>query len=99
MVTEPRMHAELVAHCKAKVLRRGVCYDEGKRAAETLLCDYRRLFDLKARLPDLQCVRLRMLENDGRVISNFVEQALRNEPVTIYSDGSQTRPFCYLGIC
>lgn len=73
------------------------CYDEGKRAAETLFFDYRRMHGI-----DIKVARIfnsygpRMLENDGRVVSNFVAQALRNEPITIYGDGSQTRSFCYI---
>lgn len=73
------------------------CYDEGKRCAETLFFDYRRQFGL-----EIKVVRIfntygpRMHPNDGRVISNFICQALRNEPITIYGDGSQTRSFCYV---
>ena len=73
------------------------CYDEGKRVAETLAFDYHRQNDV-----DIRVVRIfntygtRMLENDGRVVSNFVVQALRSKPLTIYGDGSQTRSFCYV---
>ena len=73
------------------------CYDEGKRAAETLFFDYRRQHDL-----DIKVIRIfntygpRMHPNDGRVVSNFIVQALRGEPITIYGDGSQTRSFCYV---
>jgi len=73
------------------------CYDEGKRAAEALFCDYRRLFDLDAKIARIfNTYGPRMLENDGRVISNFIVQALRDEPITIYGDGTQTRSFCYV---
>jgi len=73
------------------------CYDEGKRAAEALFCDYRRLFDLDAKIARIfNTYGPRMLENDGRVISNFIVQALRDEPITIYGDGTQTRSFCYI---
>jgi UDP-glucuronate decarboxylase len=72
------------------------CYDEGKRIAETLTYDYHRQHNL-----DVRVVRIfntygpRMLENDGRVVSNFIAQALAGNPLTIYGDGSQTRSFCY----
>jgi len=72
------------------------CYDEGKRVAETLFMDYHRQNQV-----DIRIVRIfntygpRMLPNDGRVVSNFIMQALRNENLTIYGDGSQTRSFCY----
>ncbi len=73
------------------------CYDEGKRVAETLAFDYHRQNGV-----DIRVVRIfntygsRMLENDGRVVSNFVVQALKGIPLTIYGDGSQTRSFCYV---
>lgn len=72
------------------------CYDEGKRAAETLFFDYKRAYDLR-----IKVVRIfntygpRMAADDGRVVSNFIVQALRGEDLTIYGDGSQTRSFCY----
>jgi UDP-glucuronate decarboxylase len=72
------------------------CYDEGKRCAETLFFDYRRQHDV-----GIKVVRIfntygpRMHPNDGRVVSNFIVQALRGEDITIYGDGSQTRSFCY----
>jgi UDP-glucuronate decarboxylase len=73
------------------------CYDEGKRAAEAMFCDYRRLFNLDTKIARIfNTYGPRMLENDGRVISNFIVQALRNEPITIYGDGTQTRSFCYV---
>jgi len=73
------------------------CYDEGKRCAETLFFDYHRQHNL-----DIKVVRIfntygpRMHPNDGRVVSNFIVQALRGENITIYGDGSQTRSFCYV---
>lgn len=73
------------------------CYDEGKRCAESLCFDYHRQHDV-----DIKVARIfntygpRMHPNDGRVVSNFIIQALRNEPITIYGDGSQTRSFCYV---
>ena len=73
------------------------CYDEGKRCAETLFFDYHRSNDV-----DIRVVRIfntygpRMMADDGRVVSNFVVQALRGEDITIYGDGTQTRSFCYV---
>jgi len=73
------------------------CYDEGKRVAETLMMDYHRQNNV-----DIRIIRIfntygpRMAENDGRVVSNFVLQALRNQDITLYGDGSQTRSFCYV---
>ena len=73
------------------------CYDEGKRVAETLCFDYKRCHDI-----DIKVARIfntygpRMLQNDGRVISNFIVQALLNKPLTIYGKGHQTRSFCYV---
>src|SRR3954467_3729821 len=73
------------------------CYDEGKRAAETLFFDYRRLYNIPIKVARIfNTYGPRMLENDGRVVSNFVVQALRDEPITIYGDGTQTRSFCYV---
>jgi UDP-glucuronate decarboxylase len=73
------------------------CYDEGKRCAETLFFDYHRLYAVKIKVARIfNTYGPRMLENDGRVISNFILQALRNEPLTVYGDGSQTRSFCYI---
>jgi UDP-glucuronate decarboxylase len=73
------------------------CYDEGKRVAETLMMDYHRQNKV-----DIRIVRIfntygpRMAIDDGRVVSNFIVQALRAEPITVYGDGSQTRSFCYV---
>jgi UDP-glucuronate decarboxylase len=73
------------------------CYDEGKRVAETLMMDYHRQNSV-----DVRIVRIfntygpRMAWNDGRVVSNFIVQALRNEPITVYGEGTQTRSFCYV---
>lgn len=73
------------------------CYDEGKRVAETLAFDYYRQNDVQIRVARIfNTYGPRMLENDGRVVSNFVVQALRGEPLTVYGDGSQTRSFCYV---
>jgi len=73
------------------------CYDEGKRVAETLVTEYRNMFDL-----DVRIVRIfntygpKMDKNDGRVVTNFINQALNNEDITLYGDGEQTRSFCYI---
>jgi UDP-glucuronate decarboxylase len=73
------------------------CYDEGKRCAETLFFDYHRQHQV-----DIKVARIfntygpRMHPNDGRVVSNFIVQALQNEPITIYGEGTQTRSFCYV---
>lgn len=73
------------------------CYDEGKRCAETLFFDYHRQHHLKIKVARIfNTYGPRMHPNDGRVISNFVLQALRGEPITIFGDGSQTRSFCYV---
>lgn len=73
------------------------CYDEGKRVAETLAFDYHRQNNVDIRVARIfNTYGPRMLENDGRVVSNFVVQALQGIPLTIYGDGSQTRSFCYV---
>jgi len=73
------------------------CYDEGKRLAETLMMDYQRQHNVDTRIIRIfNTYGPRMLENDGRVISNFIVQALRGEELTLYGDGSQTRSFCYV---
>ena len=73
------------------------CYDEGKRCAETLFFDYYRQHRLAIRVARIfNTYGPRMHSNDGRVVSNFVVQALKGEPVTVYGDGSQTRSFCYV---
>ena len=73
------------------------CYDEGKRCAETLFFDYHRQHNLKIKVARIfNTYGPRMHPNDGRVVSNFIVQALKNEPITIYGDGSQSRSFCYV---
>jgi len=73
------------------------CYDEGKRCAETLFFDYRRQHNLNIRVARIfNTYGPRMHIDDGRVVSNFIVQALRGEPITIYGDGRQTRAFCYV---
>ena len=73
------------------------CYDEGKRCAETLFFDYHRQHHLNIKVARIfNTYGPRMHPNDGRVVSNFIVQALKGEPITIYGDGSQTRSFCYV---
>lgn len=73
------------------------CYDEGKRCAETLIFDYKKQYDVSTKVARIfNTYGPRMRPDDGRVISNFVIQALRNQPITIYGDGGQTRSFCYV---
>jgi UDP-glucuronate decarboxylase len=73
------------------------CYDEGKRCAETLFFDYFRQHHLEIKVMRIfNTYGPRMHPNDGRVVSNFIVQALQNKPITIYGDGSQTRSFCYV---
>ncbi|MEH2138667.1 UDP-glucuronic acid decarboxylase family protein [Nostoc sp.] len=95
---DPEVHPQ-VEEYRGSVNPIGIrsCYDEGKRIAETLAFDYYRQNKV-----DIRVVRIfntygpRMLENDGRVVSNFIVQALRGNPLTVYGDGSQTRSFCYV---
>ena len=73
------------------------CYDEGKRIAETLCFDYQRMNGVEVRVARIfNTYGPRMLLDDGRVVSNFIAQALRGEPLTLYGDGSQTRSFCFV---
>jgi UDP-glucuronate decarboxylase len=73
------------------------CYDEGKRVAETLFSDYRRQYGVKTRIVRIfNTYGPRMRIDDGRVVTNFIQQALANEDITIYGDGKQSRSFCYI---
>ena len=73
------------------------CYDEGKRCAETLFFDYYRQYNLRIKVARIfNTYGPNMQPNDGRVVSNFIMQALQDKPITIYGDGSQTRSFCYV---
>jgi len=73
------------------------CYDEGKRCAETLFFDYHRQHQLRIKVARIfNTYGPRMHPNDGRVVSNFIVQALKGEPITLYGDGAQTRSFCYV---
>jgi UDP-glucuronate decarboxylase len=78
-------------------LGRRACYDEGKRCAETLFFDYHRQHGLEIKVARIfNTYGPNMHPNDGRVVSNFIMQALRNEPITVYGEGEQTRSFCYV---
>jgi UDP-glucuronate decarboxylase len=95
---DPEIHPQPESYCgKVNPIGPRSCYDEGKRCAETLFFDYRRQHNL-----DIKVMRIfntygpRMHPNDGRVVSNFIVQALRGENITIYGDGMQTRSFCYV---
>ncbi len=95
---DPEVHPQTEAYWgRVNPIGPRACYDEGKRCAETLFFDYRRQHDLS-----IKVVRIfntygpRMDPNDGRVVSNFIVQALKGEPITIFGDGSQTRSFCYV---
>ena len=73
------------------------CYDEGKRASETLFADYRRQYRMNTKIARIfNTYGPRMALDDGRVVSNFIVQAIRNNPITMYGDGNQTRSFCYV---
>jgi UDP-glucuronate decarboxylase len=95
---DPTVHPQKEDYCgNVNPIGPRACYDEGKRCAETLFFDYYRQHGL-----DIKVVRIfntygpRMLPNDGRVVSNFIVQALKGEDITVYGDGSQTRSFCYI---
>jgi len=95
---DPEMHPQRESYW-GRVNPIGVrsCYDEGKRCAETLFFDYHRQHRLRIKVARIfNTYGPRMHRNDGRVVSNFIVQALRNRPITVYGDGSQTRSFCYV---
>ena len=95
---DPQVHPQTEAYW-GNVNPLGIrsCYDEGKRVAETLMMDYHRQNNVDTRIVRIfNTYGERMLENDGRVVSNFIVQALRGQELTIYGDGSQTRSFCYV---
>lgn len=95
---EPEMHPQVETY-RGNVNPIGIrsCYDEGKRAAESLMFDYHRLYNI-----NIKVIRIfntygpKMNQDDGRVVSNFIVQALRGEDITVYGDGTQTRSFCYV---
>jgi UDP-glucuronate decarboxylase len=95
---DPEVHPQTEDYRgSVNVLGPRACYDEGKRCAETLFFDYRRQHGLDIRVARIfNTYGPRMLPDDGRVVSNFVVQALKGEPLTLYGDGSQTRSFCYV---
>jgi UDP-glucuronate decarboxylase len=95
---DPEVHPQTESYWgKVNPIGIRACYDEGKRCAETLFFDYHRQFNL-----DIKVIRIfntygpRMHPNDGRVVSNFIVQALRGEDITLYGNGQQTRSFCYV---
>ena len=94
---DPEVHPQPESYWgKVNPIGPRACYDEGKRAAETLFFDYHRQHGLEIRVARIfNTYGPRMAPDDGRVVSNFVLQALRGDPLTIYGDGSQTRSFCY----
>lgn len=95
---DPAEHPQRETYC-GNVNPTGIraCYDEGKRCAETLFFDYNRVYQTDIRVGRIfNTYGPRMQINDGRVVSNFITQALRNEPITIYGTGEQTRSFCYI---
>jgi UDP-glucuronate decarboxylase len=95
---DPEVHPQPESY-KGSVNTIGIrsCYDEGKRIAETLCFDYQRMHGTEIRVMRIfNTYGPRMLPDDGRVVSNFIVQALRGQPLTLYGDGSQTRSFCYV---
>jgi len=95
---DPEIHPQPEAYWgKVNPIGSRACYDEGKRCAETLFFDYYRQHGLRIKVARIfNTYGPRMHPNDGRVVSNFIVQALRGVPITIYGDGSQTRSFCYV---
>ena len=95
---DPKEHPQKESY-KGSVNTTGIrsCYDEGKRIAETLCADYQRIHGVEVRIMRIfNTYGPNMRSDDGRVISNFIVQALNNEKITLYGDGSQTRSFCYV---
>jgi UDP-glucuronate decarboxylase len=95
---DPDVHPQTEQyHGNVNTIGPRACYDEGKRCAETLFFDYHRQHKLNIRVARIfNTYGPRMLPNDGRVVSNFIVQALQGRPITIFGDGSQTRSFCYV---
>jgi UDP-glucuronate decarboxylase len=95
---DPQVHPQVESYWgNVNPIGPRACYDEGKRCAEALAASYARQYGVAVRTARIfNTYGPRMLENDGRVISNFVSQCLRGRPLTIYGDGSQTRSFCYV---
>ena len=94
---DPQVHPQVESYWgRVNPIGHRSCYDEGKRCAETLFFDYHRQHDLRIKVGRIfNTYGPRMHPNDGRVVSNFIVQALQGKPMTIYGDGSQTRSFCY----
>ena len=95
---DPEVHPQVESYWgRVNPIGPRACYDEGKRCAETLFFDYHRQHNLSIKVARIfNTYGPRMHPNDGRVVSNFIVQALRNDPVTIYGNGEQTRSFCYV---
>ncbi len=95
---DPTVHPQTEAYWgNVNPIGHRACYDEGKRCAETLFFDYHRQHDLRIKVARIfNTYGPRMHPNDGRVVSNFIVQALKNQPITVYGDGQQTRSFCYV---
>jgi UDP-glucuronate decarboxylase len=95
---DPEIHPQVESYWgRVNPIGPRACYDEGKRCAETLFFDYYRQHRLRIKVGRIfNTYGPRMHPNDGRVVSNFIVQALTNQPITIYGDGSQTRSFCYV---
>ncbi len=95
---DPRQHPQTEAYWgRVNPIGPRACYDEGKRCAETLFFDYHRQHGIRIKVARIfNTYGPRMHPNDGRVVSNFIVQALQDKPITIYGDGSQTRSFCYV---
>lgn len=95
---DPEVHPQVESYLgSVNPIGPRACYDEGKRCAETLFFDYHRQHNLDIRVARIfNTYGPRMQQNDGRVVSNFIIQALKNEPITVYGDGLQTRSFCYV---
>jgi len=95
---DPEVHPQSEAYWgRVNPIGPRACYDEGKRCAETLFFDYYRQHNLRIKVARIfNTYGPRMHPNDGRVVSNFIVQALQNQPITVYGDGAQTRSFCYV---
>ena len=95
---DPEVHPQTESYWgNVNPLGRRACYDEGKRSAETLFSDYHRQHGVRTKIARIfNTYGPRMSPNDGRVVSGFINQALMNEPITIFGDGRQTRSFCYV---
>ena len=95
---EPQVHPQVEGY-RGNVNPIGIrsCYDEGKRCAESLIFDYHRMYGVKTKVIRIfNTYGINMDPKDGRVVSNFIVQALQNDPITIYGEGNQTRSFCYV---